>query len=381
PDRPVPDEVEAPEHVTVLRPGTNTGFAGGCNLAIAALDGASAVMLLNNDAVLDGDGIERLVDRLREDVAIGAVVPKVVFEGRFHELEVEAAATWRPGRGDDRELAWQPRRIEVGGEDVTDRCQLVQGFWEPGRGGRWAGERALLRVPAIDGATTVRIQLATPPRQVVELTVNGRHTAWVAPGVGWAEVALDDEPATVIANVGNVRRADGYGLDVGRFEADRGQHDEAREVEAWCGGAVVLRDAYLRDVGPFDERLFLYYEDLELSLRGAARGWRFVYEPSVLVEHRVGSAAGADASRSERLKERNRLLVLARHGSLRRLLVELVRFVGVTLAYARREILAPPLRGEAPCGWLVKVRGLALGGVLAGLPGMLRSRWEDRRAR
>jgi N-acetylglucosaminyl-diphospho-decaprenol L-rhamnosyltransferase len=198
--------------------------------------------------------------------------------------------------------------------------------------------------------------------------------------VGWAEVPLDDEPAVVIANVGNVRRPDGYGLDVGRFEADRGQHDERREIDAWCGGAVALRDAYLRDVGPFDERLFLYYEDLELSIRGAARGWRYAYEPSVLVEHRVGSAAGADSSRSERLKERNRLLVLARHGPLRRLGLELLRFVAVTLAYVRREIVAPPLRGDAPCGWLVKVRGLALGGVLAGLPGMLRSRVDDRRA-
>jgi hypothetical protein len=33
-------------------------------------------------------------------------------------------------------------------------------------------------------------------------------------------------------------------------------------------------------VGPFDERLFLYYEALELGLRGAAMGWRYRYEPT-----------------------------------------------------------------------------------------------------
>ena len=43
--------------------------------------------------------------------------------------------------------------------------------------------------------------------------------------------------------------------------------------------------------------------------------------------------------------------------------------MAVTLAYVRREIVAPPLRGDAPCGWLVKVRGLALGGALVRLPG------------
>ena len=37
---------------------------------------------------------------------------------------------------------------------------------------------------------------------------------------------------------------------------------------AWCGGAVLLRPTYLDEVGLFDERLFLYYEDTDLSWRG-----------------------------------------------------------------------------------------------------------------
>ena len=80
---------------------------------------------------------------------------------------------------------------------------------------------------------------------------------------------------------------------------------------------MLLRGAYLRDVGAFDERLFLYYEDLELSLRGSARGWRYRYEPASVVEHRVGSSTvgGGAEARAERRKERNRLLVLARHPS------------------------------------------------------------------
>ena len=41
---------------------------------------------------------------------------------------------------------------------------------------------------------------------------------------------------------------------------------------AWCGGAVLLRREYLDDVGIFDERLFLYYEDTDLSWRGTAQG-------------------------------------------------------------------------------------------------------------
>jgi GT2 family glycosyltransferase len=368
-------------NVTIVRPGRNTGFAGGCNLGIDALGDVDAVLLLNNDAEIAPGAIERLDAALLADPRLGAVVPKVRFDGRFHELDIRAASTWRPGRGDGRDLAWQPRRIEIGGEDVTDRSQLVEGFWEPGRGGRWAGERSLLRVPAVEGASAVRVELATPKGRAVELTVNGGPVVRVEAGVGWAEIPLGGEPVVVLANVGNDRRPDGYGIDLGRFEVDRGQHDAPGPVPAWCGGAVLLRASYLAEVGPFDDRLFLYYEDLELSLRGSARGWRYAYDPAAVVEHRVGSAASSNATRSERLRERNRLLVLARHGRVARLTTELLRFVAVTLAYVRREIVAPSLRGDAPCGWLVKVRVLALGGAVLHLPGMLVSRVGDARRR
>ena len=237
----------------------------------------------------------------------------------------------------------------------------------------------MFRVPELPGGDVARITLATPPGRPVDLSVGAVHRAHADPDeVAIVEVPLDDEPVVVIANVGNVRRADGYGLDLGRFEVDRGQHDRPGDVPAWCGGAVLLRRAYLADVGPFDERLFLYYEDLELSLRGADRGWRYRYEPASLVDHRVGSS-GAGSGRVEQLRERNRLLVLARHGSVGQLLRELVRFVAVTLSYGRREIAAPVLRGAAPCGWLVKIRVMAFLGALPRIPGQIASGRADRR--
>jgi hypothetical protein len=234
----------------------------------------------------------------------------------------------------------------------------------------------VLRVPVTEGATTARLQLATPPGRPVALRVDGGAPVEVAPGVGWCELPLGDAVA-VIANAGNEWRDDGYGLDRGGLEVDRGQYDDPTDVTAWSGGAVLLRGTYLRDVGPFDERLFLYYEDLDLGLRGAGRGWRYRYEPASVVDHRQGASSTGDTSGAERLKERNRLLVLARHGSPRRLAAELVRFVAITLSYLRREVVAPPLRGDAPCGRLVQVRGQALAGALAKLPGVLRSRRHD----
>ncbi len=94
---------------------------------------------------------------------------------------------------------------------------------------------------------------------------------------------IDVDPTVfdVINNVGSNLYRYGFGGDRGFLERDIGQYEEPAEVFAWCGGAVLLRREYLDDVGMFDEELFLYYEDTDLSWRGRLRGWRYQYVPSI----------------------------------------------------------------------------------------------------
>ena len=72
----------------------------------------------------------------------------------------------------------------------------------------------------------------------------------------------------VINNVGTVLTDDKHGADRGYLEPDDGRFGAPEDVFAWCGAGVLLRRAYLDEVGQLDERLFVYYEDLELSWRG-----------------------------------------------------------------------------------------------------------------
>ncbi|HEX7088478.1 MAG TPA: glycosyltransferase [Vicinamibacterales bacterium] len=64
---------------TVLEPGRNLGFSGGCNLGIrrALTDGAAMVLLVNNDLVLAPDAIARLRAALREQPRAGIAAPVV----------------------------------------------------------------------------------------------------------------------------------------------------------------------------------------------------------------------------------------------------------------------------------------------------------------
>jgi hypothetical protein len=71
------------------------------------------------------------------------------------------------------------------------------------------------------------------------------------------------------------------------YPVDRG----ALEVD-WVAGMFMLfrSDAY-REVGGFDERFFLYYEDVDICRRLLARGHRCVFEPEASVIHTARRAS------------------------------------------------------------------------------------------
>ena len=74
----------------------------------------------------------------------------------------------------------------------------------------------------------------------------------------------------------------------------RAPHDHPADID-WAIGAVhVIRSAVLDGATPYDERWFMYVEDLDLCWRLARDGWRRRLEPAARVEH-VGNAAGSQA--------------------------------------------------------------------------------------
>ena len=61
--------------------------------------------------------------------------------------------------------------------------------------------------------------------------------------------------------------------------------DQPSEV-AWATGCcLLLRRECLENVGGFDERYFLYYEDVDFCRRAQARGWSVRYEPALQATH------------------------------------------------------------------------------------------------
>jgi N-acetylglucosaminyl-diphospho-decaprenol L-rhamnosyltransferase len=64
--------------------------------------------------------------------------------------------------------------------------------------------------------------------------------------------------------------------------------EHARDVDWVSGAAIWLRRDALDAVGGWDERYFMYVEDLDLCWRLRERGWRVSYEPAGAVVHAQG---------------------------------------------------------------------------------------------
>ena len=68
--------------------------------------------------------------------------------------------------------------------------------------------------------------------------------------------------------------------------------DKARPVGWAVGCCLVARTETLRRLGPFDERIFLFGEDLELGMRGGAAGVETWFCPQARVLHLDAHSTG-----------------------------------------------------------------------------------------
>lgn len=101
-------------------------------------------------------------------------------------------------------------------------------------------------------------------------------------------------------------------------ELDHGQFRFPTQTERATGTAMLVPRSTLEKVGTLDGSLFLYYEDVEWSLRMRSAGLPVYLVPAAKVWHCVSRAAGGEhVPDSVYYATRNHLTVLQRHAPLR----------------------------------------------------------------
>lgn len=159
-------------------------------------------------------------------------------------------------------------------------------------------------------------------------------------------------------------------FDGGALDVARGIASHESGARDWLTGACLAAplDGFL-ELGGFDERFFLYWEDVDLSYRWRALGRPLLVIESARARHLVGGTQAADGGKSRlyvRQMCRNRLLFAAVHVDL----AGRLRWLLGSPRYARRIAR----RGGRGAWWA------ATRGTMAGISYLLRPSMVTRRS-
>lgn len=150
-------------------------------------------------------------------------------------------------------------------------------------------------------------------------------------------------------------------------------------VTAFCGASPLFRRSFLEEVGLFDSRFFLYWEDGDLSWRGQKHNKKYVYEPKAVVYHQTsGSTGGSNSPVFIYYVSRNRVLILIKNGKLTLALRAFLKVgrdhVLVKLRDLLRTVRSGQGRRQAARNLLLGVK--IIGGIMYLTPIMLLKRWH-----
>ena len=133
-------------------------------------------------------------------------------------------------------------------------------------------------------------------------------------GICGSAVYYYDEPKKIQA-CGGIRynKWFGYTAFLNTPEMERDQIESS--LDAVYGASMFVSRKFLEKVGPLSEEFFLYYEEIDWTMRGRAKGFKSYYAPESVVYHRGGSSTKAselDRSNKSRVSDyyflRNRIV-------------------------------------------------------------------------
>ncbi|OIH96962.1 glycosyltransferase family 2 protein [Curtobacterium sp. MCBA15_001] len=132
-------------------------------------------------------------------------------------------------------------------------------------------------------------------------------------GATTARILLHAEPGEpVLTNsTGNVVDAAGNGGDRDWLVPHPAQ--ATASVFGFCGGACAIAMPAFRQAGGFDESLFMYYEDTDLSWRLRRHGHQVAFVGTAVAVHRHASSLGTESEGFVVANTRNRLVVAVKN--------------------------------------------------------------------
>jgi O-antigen biosynthesis protein len=339
----------------------NSGFTGGNNLGFKHSKG-EYIILLNSDTKVEKNWLMPLVDTAKKNPKVGLINSKLMFHIPYVEILIKSQIT-RKSMLDSSSIHTP---LGVLAEDViAEKNQqgevwYAEGFYKTNKKGvkniRWTkGEgRILLPVtpnkknlfkftlhglPTKNNLSTT-IKIISNGKEIISDKLNSNQ-------VEQYEVSLkpsEENLIWLVQNAGNLILKNGYSKDIGSitrnnddgvsefYETNSSVFKKQHEILAVCGASCLIKRKVINEIGFLDGNYFMYYEDVDFSLRAWKMGWDILFEPKSVVYHKHRATTGKTISGFFlNMTERNHLAFLLTHFPISTYLSELMQFIKRTI--------------------------------------------------
>lgn len=259
----------------------NMGFADANNIGQKFATG-EYILLLNPDAKLEEDCIERLLESFLEGEDTAVAVPKIRFWTRFFNIKLYSQSPISLSREAlDVQLDYKKIFLIQGRQDQDIISALHDGV-------QYVIE---LNIPI--QKSDIDLQVTCEGSIAVHLEGEGKRDYLNSVDRIYNIVIKRrsiNRTFWVINNAGS-DFSDGMPYDRAFGERDRGQHDGFFDVKALCGCAALIKRSALEGREIFNRNFFAYYEDSELSYWLGSKGKGIKYNAKALCYHKHSTAS------------------------------------------------------------------------------------------
>lgn len=344
--------------VTLVESEENLGFTGGNALGLTKANG-EYIVLLNSDVSVDRHWLSGLVQAAKPK-EVGIVNSRLRYSIPFLELALKSDVypkSQMDGGIDHSPVGVMIENVICAQENNSAMVLYKDGFYNktgsdllvrrtngdakilvPVTAGKVATYKLTLHGLKSNETDPIRIQISCGPVKLFDTMLKPYEVRQIELNINLNKI----KPyySWLVQNAGNLVMRSGHGKDRGSitikydyekiqgYEEESAYFLEARELVSACGASCLIKRKLIDHIGFLDGHYFMYYEDVEYSMRAWRAGWKIRYAPDSIGYHRHRATTGSnETSFFLEHVERNHLAFVLTHFPISTFIAEMIQFL------------------------------------------------------
>lgn len=293
------------KHLKIVDAGGNLGYAGGNNAGVRQAEG-EYLIFLNNDTAVDADWLVNFYHFMKEHPSCGMANAKLLFFYDF--ISIHFTTT---------DKIFLSKKIKINGTDYTVEPKFCKNLlYESDR--LVCFGHSEIAIPLLYGCQDTILEgfCIEVFGQDNKLICDEKKAVLDRNRPVQIEIQSDEiqkKQYTLVQNAGSAINSNYDGYDIGFGEKDSAKYEQPHELMGGCGASIIMRKEDFEKCGKFDERFFMYYEDMDLSFRLKKLGKTIMFCPKAVVRHFHTGSSGEGSPFFCYQVSRNKLLFLLKH--------------------------------------------------------------------